>query len=82
MTESSTKAEVGLEKGGASHHEHFYDEEHYHTLGHVRLRDATTNEIILIPAPSLDPNDPLKWLVHNFIMKCLYVVVFLTLSYY
>ncbi|KAJ5454352.1 uncharacterized protein N7458_005308 [Penicillium daleae] len=61
MTESSTKAEVGLEKGAASHHEHFYDEEHYHTLGHVRLRDATTNEIILIPAPSLDPNDPLKW---------------------
>lgn len=65
MAESSTKAEIGLEKGAVSHHEHFYDDEHYHTLGHVRLRDATTNEIILIPAPSLDPNDPLKWLVLN-----------------
>ncbi|KAJ6103434.1 hypothetical protein N7486_005861 [Penicillium sp. IBT 16267x] len=35
--------------------------EHYHTLGHVRLRDAYTKEIILTPAPSLDPNDPLLW---------------------
>ncbi|KAJ5380255.1 uncharacterized protein N7496_002683 [Penicillium cataractarum] len=61
MAESSTKAELGLEKGAVSHHEHPYDDEHYHTLGHVRLRDATTNEVILIPAPSLDPNDPLKW---------------------
>ncbi|KAL1894204.1 hypothetical protein Sste5346_005990 [Sporothrix stenoceras] len=31
------------------------------TLGHVRLRDVTTNEIILIPAPSDDPKDPLNW---------------------
>lgn len=32
-----------------------------HTLGHVRLRDEHTDEIILIPAPSSDPNDPLRW---------------------
>ena len=32
-----------------------------HTLGHVRLRDVATNEIILIPAPSDDPKDPLNW---------------------
>lgn len=34
-----------------------------HTLGHVRLRDVTTNEIILIPTPSDDPHDPLNWWV-------------------
>ncbi|KAI3328911.1 MFS general substrate transporter [Xylariaceae sp. AK1471] len=31
------------------------------TLGHVRLRDHRTNEVILIPTPSNDPNDPLNW---------------------
>ncbi|KAJ0373622.1 hypothetical protein COL26b_008222 [Colletotrichum chrysophilum] len=31
------------------------------TLGNVRLRDEATNEIILIPKPSTDPNDPLNW---------------------
>ncbi|KAK0631993.1 major facilitator superfamily domain-containing protein [Immersiella caudata] len=31
------------------------------TLGHVQLRDHETNEIILIPTPSSDPNDPLNW---------------------
>ncbi|GAM35792.1 hypothetical protein TCE0_017f04389 [Talaromyces pinophilus] len=30
-------------------------------LGHLRLRHAETNEIILVPAPSSDPNDPLNW---------------------
>ncbi|KAI1128421.1 major facilitator superfamily domain-containing protein [Nemania abortiva] len=30
-------------------------------LGNVRLRDRVTHEIILIPAPSNDPNDPLNW---------------------
>ncbi len=33
------------------------------TLGNVRLRHHGTNEIILIPAPSDDPNDPLLWYV-------------------
>ncbi|KAL4908626.1 hypothetical protein BDW74DRAFT_188538 [Aspergillus multicolor] len=32
-----------------------------HNLGHVRLRHHHTNEVILIPAPSSDPNDPLRW---------------------
>ncbi|EON97942.1 putative mfs transporter protein [Phaeoacremonium minimum UCRPA7] len=31
------------------------------TLGNVRLRHKETNEIILIPTPSKDPNDPLNW---------------------
>ncbi|KAH8889562.1 MFS general substrate transporter [Thozetella sp. PMI_491] len=31
------------------------------TLGNVRLRHHETNEIILIPTPSDDPNDPLNW---------------------
>ncbi|KAI0021455.1 major facilitator superfamily domain-containing protein [Xylariomycetidae sp. FL0641] len=31
------------------------------TLGNVRLRDRRTNEVILIPTPSNDPNDPLNW---------------------
>lgn len=31
------------------------------TLGSLRLRHHETNEIILIPTPSRDPNDPLNW---------------------
>ncbi|KAJ5832620.1 Major facilitator superfamily domain general substrate transporter [Penicillium riverlandense] len=31
------------------------------TLGSLRLRHQETNEIILVPTPSKDPNDPLNW---------------------
>lgn len=31
------------------------------TMGNVRLRHHETNEIILVPTPSSDPNDPLNW---------------------
>ncbi|KAI1082805.1 major facilitator superfamily domain-containing protein [Whalleya microplaca] len=31
------------------------------TLGSVRVRHHQTNEIILIPTPANDPNDPLNW---------------------
>ncbi|KAG9570652.1 MFS transporter, partial [Aureobasidium melanogenum] len=45
------------------------------TLGHLRLRHAETNEIILIPTPSKDPNDPLNWKkgfrVYLAILTCL-----------
>ena len=34
-----------------------------HTLGTVRLHHAETKEVILVPAPSNDPNDPLNWYV-------------------
>jgi hypothetical protein len=34
---------------------------HLRSLGHLRLRHEHTNEIILTPSPSLDPNDPLRW---------------------
>lgn len=37
---------------------------HISTLGHLRLRDEDTNQIILIPNPSEDPNDPLNWKVY------------------
>ena len=37
-----------------------------HTLGSVRHRHEHTNEIILIPTPSQDPNDPLNWSVQIF----------------
>ncbi|KAJ5291705.1 hypothetical protein N7478_000956 [Penicillium angulare] len=31
------------------------------TLGSVQLRNPITNDIILVPTPSNDPNDPLNW---------------------
>ena len=31
------------------------------TLGSVRLHDANTGNMNLIPQPSEDPNDPLRW---------------------
>jgi len=31
------------------------------TLGSLRLRHHETHEIILIPTPTRDPNDPLNW---------------------
>ncbi|KAJ5380056.1 uncharacterized protein N7496_002484 [Penicillium cataractarum] len=34
---------------------------HVSTLGSVRLRHPTTNDLILVPTPSNDPNDPLNW---------------------
>ena len=37
--------------------------EHINTLGSVRLRHVETNELILVPEPSDDPNDPLNWYV-------------------
>ena len=35
------------------------------TLGSVRHRHEQTNEIILVPTPSTDPNDPLNWYDYN-----------------
>lgn len=32
-------------------------------LGRQRLRHADTQEILLVPTPSNDPNDPLNWYV-------------------
>jgi hypothetical protein len=33
------------------------------TLGSVRLRHHETNQVILIPTPTNDPNDPLNWYI-------------------
>ena len=54
-----------------------HDPEHWHTLGHVRLRDAVTQKIILLPPPSLDPNDPLRW----YVVVVLYSIVLGGLSF-
>lgn len=35
------------------------------TLGSVRLHDANTGNMNLIPQPSEDPDDPLRWLVSS-----------------
>ncbi|KAG6363308.1 hypothetical protein INS49_008405 [Diaporthe citri] len=43
------------------------------TLGNVRLRHHETNETILIPTPSNDPNDPLNW--PQWYKKCIAVLV-------
>ncbi|KAG8165283.1 hypothetical protein KVR01_005558 [Diaporthe batatas] len=43
------------------------------TLGNVRLRHHETNEIILIPKPSNDPNDPLNW--PQWYKNCIAVLV-------
>lgn len=37
--------------------------EHINTLGSVRLHNVHTKEIVLVPQPSDDPNDPLNWYV-------------------
>jgi hypothetical protein len=37
------------------------DKPHLETLGTVRLRHETTNELILVAKPSEDPDDPLNW---------------------
>jgi hypothetical protein len=37
-------------------------------LGEVRLRHEETNEIILVPTPTNDPNDPLNWCVRTPIL--------------
>lgn len=31
------------------------------SLGAIQLRHRETNEVILVPTPSNDPNDPLNW---------------------
>lgn len=36
---------------------------HNEALGTVQLRHQVTNDVILVPAPSDDPNDPLNWYV-------------------
>jgi len=38
---------------------------HTNTLGSVQLRNPITNDIILVPTPSKDPNDPLNWYDHH-----------------
>lgn len=47
-------------------HDTMEDIQPVNTLGTVRLHHAETKEVILVPAPSSDPNDPLNWyVVHN-----------------
>ena len=39
--------------------------EHVNALGSVQLRHPVTNDIILVPTPSNDPNDPINWCAHR-----------------
>lgn len=51
----------------SAHEHHVEGEKHLSqkaTLGTVRLRNATTKEIVLVPTPANDPNDPLNWCVN------------------
>lgn len=41
------------------------DNHPHRSLGHVRLRHYETNEVILVPTPSDDPNDPLRWYIQS-----------------
>ncbi|KAI0409720.1 major facilitator superfamily domain-containing protein [Xylaria palmicola] len=55
-TMSGPEADAKLAGAGLQH-----EEKETTKLGNVRLRDPHTNEVILIPSPSDDPNDPLNW---------------------
>jgi hypothetical protein len=56
MNRNDVKTATDVEKVGST-----ADVARVRTLGTVRLRHHATNEIILIPTPSNDPNDPLNW---------------------
>ncbi|KIX08714.1 uncharacterized protein Z518_03371 [Rhinocladiella mackenziei CBS 650.93] len=49
------------------------------TLGTVQLRHETTNEILLVPKPSDDPDDPLNWPLREkhyiFVLSCFSIFV-------
>ncbi|KAI1500062.1 major facilitator superfamily domain-containing protein [Biscogniauxia marginata] len=52
------------------------------TLGNVRLRDHHTHEIILIPTPSNDPNDPLNWpQAYKYYMACVVCIAMLICNF-
>ncbi|KAI1639471.1 major facilitator superfamily domain-containing protein [Biscogniauxia mediterranea] len=68
----SNTGEIRVEKGGRN----------ARTLGDVRLRDHHTQEIILIPAPSNDPNDPLNWSqAYKYYMACVVCVAMLVCNF-
>ncbi|KAI5927746.1 major facilitator superfamily domain-containing protein [Camillea tinctor] len=68
----SNTEEVRVEKKGRN----------VRTLGNVRLRDHHTQEIILIPTPSNDPNDPLNWSQsYKYYMACLVCVAMLVCNF-
>jgi hypothetical protein len=54
-TDETAKSQVSLEKN-ESKQPHLI---HTQTLGSIRLRDQHTGEVILVPTPTKDPNDPL-----------------------
>jgi hypothetical protein len=51
----------GIEAAPPSDHVTGKEARGMRTLGQVRLRNEHTREIILVPTPSSDPNDPLNW---------------------
>ncbi|KAI0600177.1 major facilitator superfamily domain-containing protein [Biscogniauxia sp. FL1348] len=68
----SNTEEVRVEGGG----------EKVRTLGDIRLRDHNTQEIILIPTPSNDPNDPLNWSqAYKYYMACVVCMAMLVCNF-
>lgn len=57
----ATSSAVDVNEDGSLKEKQDALKHHIGTLGHLRLRHAETNEIILIPQPSSDPGDPLNW---------------------
>lgn len=60
MDKDTISASLGADRGADP-----VEKTRKRTLGNVRLRHPETNEIILIPTPSSDPNDPLNWYVYR-----------------
>jgi len=52
----SNNAETSLEQGNTKFGE---EAKRVQSLGSVRLRNEHTGEIVLVPTPTKDPNDPL-----------------------
>ena len=43
--------------------------QHSETLGSVRLQQAHTGAVLLVPQPTDDPNDPLGWCVSPVVSR-------------
>jgi hypothetical protein len=56
IVEKMDSEDLRLENGDSTFAEAVY---RVQSLGSVRLRSATTGDIVLVPTPTKDPNDPL-----------------------
>lgn len=75
-TETPSSAPTDRKKGAVALH----DEGSRGFLGTVRLRNDQTGEVILVPTPSNDPNDPLNWYGLYFLLFLIVYLFFFSLS--